>query len=100
MHLCRANPMSSVTEIYNTLFAGKKLEIRLANKREYESLRVALHKAHQTPRLILEITDDSLCASFDATQGVGTFWLGAPRQAMKKASFEILKESEIDNGAT
>lgn len=90
--------MSSVTDIYKTLFAGKKLEIRLANKREYESLRVALCKQHQTPKLLLELTDASLCASFDATQGVGTFWLGAPRRSTKSVSFEIISEEDNLNG--
>lgn len=84
--------MSSATDIYNALFAGRKLEIKLSDKKAYESLRVALARQHQHTKLLLELTDDALCASY--AEGIGTFWLGKPRKATKNISFEIISDTD------
>ena len=91
--LLRTNPMS--VELYNRLFAGEHLAIRFADRRGYESLRVALHKQHQTPRLILEITDDALCASWNGAEGIGTFWLGTARRQARKHTFEVIGDAQV-----
>ena len=89
--------MSSPSDIYNTLFAGNKVSIKLDTKMQYNSLRVALCRLHQTPKMILEVTDDSLCASYDATQGIGTFWIGPPRKNLSKTDFQIVAVEELPN---
>ena len=81
---------SSITEAYQQLFAGERLRIRVSSKREFEALRVAFHKQHQTPRFLLELTDDSICASYDSSAGIGEFWLGTPRRRKRVISFEIV----------
>lgn len=82
--------MSTVKDIYEQLFTGERLAIRLATRKEFDSLRVALHKHHQHARDLLELTTESLCASYDAAQGLGTFWLGAPLRAKRQISYEIV----------
>lgn len=77
-------------ELYKSLFAGQKLQVRLADKKSYESLRVALCRKHQTPKLLLELTNDSLCADYDAAQGIGTFWIGPSRKLAKQRNYEIV----------
>jgi hypothetical protein len=87
--------MTTVSDIYKDLFAGRRLTIALADRKAFDSLRVALCQQHQTPKLLLELTSDSLCASFDASQGIGTFWLGTPRKAKRAVAFEILSSEDI-----
>lgn len=87
--------MSSANEIYNTLFAGRRLEIRLADKKAFESLRVSLAKQHQHTKLLLELTDDALCASY--SEGIGTFWLGKARKAAKRVSFTIISDTDVND---
>jgi hypothetical protein len=86
--------MTSPADIYKTLFAGKRLEVACNDRKAYESLRVQLCQQHQTPKLLLELTDDSLCASYNAATGIGTFWIGTPRKSVKPADFKIVGESD------
>lgn len=81
-----------VTQLYSTLFAGKRVTLRLEDRGAYNSLRVALSKKHQHAKLLLELTTDSLCADFDAATGIATFFLGEPRRARTRATFTILSE--------
>lgn len=84
-----------ISALYADLFAGNRVTVRMADKRAYDSLRVALHKQHQTPRLLLELTDDALCARWDATMSVATFWLGAPRS--RRIPFTILTVEDVNS---
>lgn len=88
--------MQSTQELYSSLFAGNRVTLRVADRRAYESLRVALHKLHQTPRFLLEVTDLALCASFDAAQGLAAFWLGAPRKAQSRAPMQIVSIETVE----
>lgn len=85
-----------VTALYNSLFAGNRVSVKLGSKSAYESLRVALSRKHQTPKLLLELTNDSLCATYDVSQGIGTFWLGTRRKASQRAAFTIISEEPLD----
>ena len=87
---------AEITELYNRLFTGKKVSVSVADKAAFESLRVALHVAHRVPRYLLEITNESLCASYDATQGIAIFYLGAPRRSRTRATFVIISEDDLD----
>ena len=86
---------SDISDLYKQLFAGNQLSILLGDKRAYESMRTALAKQHQHTKLLLELTNDSLCASFDASQGIGTFYLGTARKARTRAAFTILSVKEL-----
>lgn len=86
--------MTSPVDIYKSLFAGKKLVIAVRDRKEYDSLRVALCQQHAISKLLLELTTDSLCADFDAALATGTYWIGEPRTALKKADFKIVGESD------
>jgi hypothetical protein len=88
--------MSSPQDIYKSLFAGQRISVRLADKKAFESLRVALCREHQTPKLLLELTTDSLCASYNAEEAIGTFWLGIPRKSAKQHSYEIISIESND----
>jgi hypothetical protein len=77
-------------DLYKSLFAGNRLTLHVADRRAYESLRVALHKLHQTPKMILEVTDLSLCARFDEVVSHAIFWLGAPTRAPRRGGIEIV----------
>ena len=86
---------SSINALYKELFAGSKLQLRVANKKEYESIRTALCKEHAIPKLLLETTSLALCANYDGNEGVGTFWLGEPRR--RKRHIEVLSITPIES---
>ena len=81
---------ATAADLYKDLFAGNKLTLRVEDKRAYESLRVSLHKLHQTPRLLLETADLALCARYDEASKEAIFWLGAPARAARRGGFIIL----------
>lgn len=83
-----------VTQLYNTLFAGKRVTLLIGDRKAYNSLRVALAKKHQHAKLLLELTDASLCADFDEATGSATFFLGEARRARTRATFTIIAEEE------
>lgn len=83
-------------DLYKSLFAGNRLTLHVADRRAYESLRVALHKLHQTPKMILEVTDLSLCARFDSIASHAIFWLGAPTRAARRGVVEIVSIETIE----
>jgi hypothetical protein len=85
----------TIRELYNDLFSGKRITIRFATRNEYESMRTALHRAHQIPRFLLETTTDALCADYNSAKGVGVFWLGTSRRAGRK--IEIVSITEVDD---
>ena len=86
--------MSSPVDIYNRLFAGERVAIPFASRKTYESLRVMLSRQHQTPKLLLELTDDSLCSSFDRATSIGTFWIGPARKTNNPVSYTIIGDSD------
>jgi hypothetical protein len=84
---------ASVTQLYKTLFAGDRLVLGFDSKAGYESTRVAFSKLHQHTKLLLELTDDSLCARFDSTTNQGTFWIGPAAIKRKHLPFTIIESS-------
>ena len=86
----------SVANLYKDLFAGNRLTIRLADKKAYESLRVSLHKLHQHSKLLMELTDDALCARYTESEGVATFWLGAPSKVARRGILEVISVEAIN----
>jgi hypothetical protein len=83
--------VSSVSALYNELFAGNKIQLELPNAKAFDALRVALCKQHQIPKLLLETTDGSLCASY--AHPVATFWIG-PRKAPRQFTYSIVDTGE------
>lgn len=64
-------------ELYNHLFTleiGTAVRVPTGSKREHENLRVTLVKLHRPTKEIG--VEEGLCASFDETSGVSSFWLG------------------------
>ena len=86
--------MTSVTDLYKSLFAGERLTLGFESKGAYESTRVAFSKLHQHTKLLLELTDDSLCARFDAATNQGTFWIGTPATKRKYQPFTIVENND------
>jgi len=89
--------ISTPADLYKSLFAGNRLTLHVADRRAYESLRVALHKLHQTPKMILEVTDLSLCARYDTTVSHAIFWLGAPNRPARRGAIEIVSIETIND---
>lgn len=83
---------TAIADLYKTLFAGERLTLSFESKGAYESTRVAFSKLHQHSRLLLEITDDSLCSTY--VDGIGTFWLGTPRRNRKYAKFTVIEDQD------
>ncbi len=86
--------MTSVSDLYKNLFAGERLTLGFESKGAYESTRVALSKLHQHSKLLLELTDDSLCARFDPATNQGTFWIGRPVTRRKYQHFTIIENPD------
>lgn len=82
--------MTSIASLYKSLFAGERLTLGFESKGAYESTRVAFSKLHQHSKLLLELTDDSLCARFDPATNQGTFWIGPPVTKRKYQPFTII----------
>ena len=66
------------------LFAGQRLTIQVGTRKEFDTLRVLLHREHQTPAAI-GLSDDSLCSRYDPEKETGEFWLGEARMKRKKS---------------
>ena len=87
---------SSVSDLYKTLFAGDRLTLAFESKGAYESTRVAFSKLHQHTKLLLELTDDSLCARFDPATNQGSFWIGPPVIKRKYQPFTIVEVPDAE----
>lgn len=86
--------MTSIASLYKTLFAGERLTLAFESKGAYESTRVAFSKLHQHTKLLLELTDDSLCARFDSATNQGTFWIGPAVIKRKYQPFTIVESND------
>lgn len=86
--------MASAHDIYKALFAGSKLTIGFSSRKEFDCLRVAIQRYHKIPK-DLEVTNDSVCASYDAATGLGTFWLGV-RKRPSRTDFQIVSQENPD----
>jgi hypothetical protein len=83
----------------------KRVQLGVADKYEYETIRTRLVKLWSDHKEVLlavggeggdPLLELSLCANFDKQSSRGTFYLGRPRRKMAKSySFEI-----VDAGAT
>jgi hypothetical protein len=91
--------MSSVDNIYSKLFAGDKVRIKLADNKEFETLRTALCRKNGQ-YVALDLSTQSVLATYDATSGIGEFVLGESKRRKQAARWEILPDSEDnhDNG--
>ena len=69
----------TVPGIYKRLFAGDTVTIPGITKNRYENIRTHLVKLHR-PNVLLELSDDSVCARWDKETNTGKFWLGTPQQ--------------------
>ncbi len=76
--------MSTVQDIYNEMFEGKTVTVACSDRKEFETLRTALCHKNQL-NVALEITDGSVCASYDSNSLAATFKL-APSQRKQAAS--------------
>jgi hypothetical protein len=84
--------MAGTKEIYMLLFAGETVKIPVADRKEFESLRVMLHREHQTA-WALEMTNDSLCGSYDKENQIASYWLGKAR-TLKRKDWKILPDEQ------
>jgi hypothetical protein len=82
--------MSTVQDIYNELFSGETVSVRLKSREEFETLRTSLCKKNQL-QVALELTDGSICAIYDAEKQVGTFSLGTSKRAAAANRWEIIR---------
>lgn len=85
--------MSSVTDIHEALLAGKKITIQCESYKDFLTLRTQLGNVHQIPKLLLELTDDSIVAIFDNLNDKATFYLGAPSEDTTFSIGVILDDS-------
>jgi hypothetical protein len=81
--------MSSPADIYKRIFAGEKLSI-VCNPSAYQSLRTQLCKHHRTA-VALDLSDDSICSSYDTATATATYWVGRRRSGKKKFSYTIVE---------
>jgi hypothetical protein len=81
-------------EIYDLLCKGQSVSFAIADRKQFNVLRVSLHRHH---KLMVDIggTEDSLCASYDNNTCKATFHLG-PR--VKQNNWTILLEESTDDG--
>jgi len=79
--------------IYRAIFAGQTITVACPSDK-YQSLRVAIQRQHQTPRA-LDLTDEVLKASYNASKGLATFKLGPKRAAFTFTVIERTDGQEI-----
>lgn len=81
---------------------GKKVQLGVVDKNEYETIRTRLVKLWVEQRTVIQavgadsdpLADCALCADFSAATRQGTFYLGKPRRKLAKSySFSIVDSS-------
>lgn len=83
--------MSSVQEIYNSLFAGETIKVRCANKAAFHSLRTSLCRKNNLS-VALEMTTLSVCATYDTEKCVGSFQLTESRRVKVANNWLVIEE--------
>ena len=102
---------SNITEIYNLLFAGRKLRIPFATKEEAETFRVKLYKYKQQQDMMLlaaEIVDSKQVLNF-SLQATMQEIVGHPFEATiffkdkdvtRKYTVQILEDTDDNEGTS
>lgn len=88
--------MSSVQQVYNRMFAGDAVRVRFPSKKAFDSLRTALCKKN-TLSVALEMTELSVCGTYDAATGIGTFKLDKPARAANVNQWEVIEDEPHDD---
>lgn len=85
----------NVSELYDHIFleGSAEVPVRVAvSKEQYASLRVSLSRIHRTMKAS-DLTQESLCARFDAETGHASFWIGR-RRVSGVLSFTLLTDED------
>jgi hypothetical protein len=69
------NSASTIAALYKAISAGNKIQLELADRAAFESIRTGLCRAHRTPKA-LDLINGSVRASFDEDSGVAIFHIG------------------------
>lgn len=84
-------PMATAKELYKKLFGGERVKVGgVGSKKEYEVLRVMLHKEHQISTM-LDMSNESLCGIWHSDAFVAEFWLG-PSRRQKVRQWEVVSD--------
>lgn len=85
-------PSQTTLEIYNRLYAGERLRVKLETELRYDILRGELRRYHSVTRDLLSLSSDAICSSYK--NGIGTFHIGIPRRTLSLAvSFEVVTDA-------
>lgn len=88
--------MASTQEIYNRIFAGDTVKVRAPSKKAYDSLRTALCKKN-TFSVALDMTDLSVCATYDRDTHVATFKLDKPARESNLDRWEVVDDERTSD---
>lgn len=88
--------MASTQEVYNRMFAGETVKIRMPSKRAFDSLRTALCKKNQLS-VALDMTDLSVCATYDGENHLAEFRLDKPVRKAQLDRWEIVEDDSDGN---
>lgn len=82
--------MSTVDDLFNRIFlaAPQPVKVRVASRKDYESLRTALVK--KNAQLNALAGEESLCSSYEEASNIAEFWRGE-RRRKQRTTFEILE---------
>jgi len=97
--------MVSIRTLFDTLLArdiGTKVELGVADRNDYETLRTRLVKFWTDHKeIITAISDDDpsleygMCGDYKAENGTAQFWIGKPRRKVARHySFTIVEATE------
>lgn len=80
----------SIKAIYDLLLLGKRVTVRLSDRRQAENLRIQLVK-HNKEFVAVGISDSSLCHDWNESEAKAIYWLGEPRKKTPLV-FEIIPD--------